>query len=90
MAHQLQRAALEPPGDCGQRAGVRPGANPAGRGVALPAAEQPETQHHQPEGDQSEAADVAGTPITSTQLPEQPVVVAVCAGRLQKRLSECH
>lgn len=70
VAHQLQRAALEPPGDCGHRAGVRPGANPAGRGAALPAAQQPETPHHQPEGDQSEAADVTGTPITSTQLSQ--------------------
>lgn len=69
VAHQLQRAALEPPGDGGQRAGVRPGANPAGRGAALPAAEQPEAQHHQPEGDQSEAADVTGTPITSYSAP---------------------
>lgn len=60
VADQLQRAAREPPCDCGHGAGVRPGANPAGRGAAVPATEQLETSHHQPEGDQSPASDVTG------------------------------
>lgn len=37
VADQLQRAAREPPGDCAHGAGVRPGANPAGRSAAVPA-----------------------------------------------------
>jgi len=68
VADQLQRAARQPPGDCGHGAGVRPGANPAGRGAALPTAEQLETSHYQPEGDQSEATDVTGRRIISAQL----------------------
>lgn len=60
LAHRLQRAAAEPPRDCGHGAGVRPGADPAGRGPAVPAAQQPESRHHQPEGDQSETANVPG------------------------------
>lgn len=63
MADQLQRTAGEPPGDCAHGAGVRLGANPEGRGAAVSAAEQPETPHHQPEGDQPQATDVPGTRI---------------------------
>lgn len=73
MADQLQRAAREPPGDCGHGAGVRPGANPAGRGAAVSAAEQLETSHHKPEGDQSQATDVAGRLIISALLSVQLV-----------------
>lgn len=62
VADRLQRAAREPPGDCAHGAGVRPGADPAGRGAAVPAPEQLETSYHQPEGDQSQASDVAGRP----------------------------
>lgn len=43
VADRLQRAAGEPPGHRGHGAGVRLGANPAGRGAAVPAAQQPET-----------------------------------------------
>lgn len=63
MADQLQRAACEPPGNRGHGAGVRPGADPAGRGAAVPAAQQPKTPHYQPEGDQSQAANVTGTRV---------------------------
>lgn len=75
VADQLQRAAREPPGDRGHGAGVRPGADPAGRGAAVPATEQLENWHHQPEGDQSEATDVAGRPIMCALPAEQLVVV---------------
>lgn len=51
VADQLQSVAREPPSYCGHGAGVRFGANPAGWGPAVPAAEQPETSRHQPEGD---------------------------------------
>lgn len=68
VADQLQSAARQPPGDGRHGAGVRSGANPAGRGAALPTAQQPETSHHQPEGDQSEAADVTGRLFISAQL----------------------
>lgn len=61
VADQLQRAARQPPGNCGRGAGVRLGANPEGRGAAVSATEQPETPHHQPEGDQPQATDVPGT-----------------------------
>lgn len=63
VADQLQRAACEPPGNCGHGAGVRPGANPAGRGAAVPATQQPKTPHYQPKGDQSQATNVTGTSI---------------------------
>lgn len=65
VADQLQRPAREPPGDCGHGAGVRPGADPAGRGAAVPAAEQLETSHYQPERNQPQATDVTGRPIIS-------------------------
>lgn len=61
VADQLQRAAAEPSSDRGRRAGVRPGPDPAGRSAAVPAAQQPETSHHQLEGDQPAAPDVTGT-----------------------------
>lgn len=61
VADRLQCSAGEPPGHGGHSAGVRPGADPAGRGAAVPAAQQPEAPHHQPEGDQPEAANVTGT-----------------------------
>lgn len=83
MADQLQRAAGEPPGDCGHGAGVRPGANPAGRGAAVPAAQQPETSHYQPEGDQSEATDVTGNKLIISALLSQQLVVVTCAKELQ-------
>lgn len=70
MADRLQRAAGEPPRDGGDGAGVRPGADPAGRGPAVPAAQQPEPQHHQPEGDQPQAANVTGKLHMSAQSPE--------------------
>lgn len=65
VADQLQRAAREPPRHRGHGAGVRPGADPAGRGAAVPAPQQPETSHHQLEGDQPQAADVTGTTATA-------------------------
>lgn len=60
VADQLQRAAREPPRRRGQGASVRPGADLAGRGAAVPAPEQPPTSHHQLEGNQSQASDVTG------------------------------
>lgn len=75
MVDQLQRFTREPPRHRGRGAGVRPGADPAGRGAPLSAAQQPETPHHQPEGDQSQATDVTGTMISSTLLSEQLVVL---------------
>lgn len=68
VADQLQRAASEPPSYCGHGAGLRPGANPAGRGSAVPTTEQLETSHHQSEGDQPPASDVTGRPITAALL----------------------
>lgn len=64
VADQLQRAATEPPGHFRRGAGVRPGADPAGRGAAVPAAQQLETSHHQPEGDQPPASDVTGRRVS--------------------------
>ena len=60
MAHQLQSAAGEPSSDGGDRSGLRPGPDPAGRGPALPTSEQPETANYQPEGDQPQTANVTG------------------------------
>lgn len=65
VVDQLQRAAREPPGDCGYCAGVRPGANPARRGAAVSASEQLETSHHQLEGDQPQTPDVTGKWVKS-------------------------
>lgn len=58
VAHPLQGAARQPPGDLGLGAGVRPGADPPRWSPALPAPQQPPGALHQPEGDQPEAADV--------------------------------
>lgn len=83
VADQLQRAASEPPSNCGHGAGLRPGANPARRGAAVPATEQLETSHHQFEGDQPPASDVTGTPITAAQL-----LVFKCVKRRRKTTSK--
>lgn len=72
MADQLQRAAREPPRHRGRGAGVRPGADPAGRGAAVPTPQQPETSHHQLKGDQPQAADVTGTAAATADLLFQP------------------
>lgn len=65
VADQLQRAACEPPRHRRRGAGVRPGADPAGRGAAVPAPQQPETSHDQPQGDQPPASDVTGRTTTA-------------------------
>lgn len=60
VAHSLQGAARQPPGDLGLGAGVRLGADPPRWSPALSVAQQPPGALHQPEGDQPEAADVPG------------------------------
>lgn len=65
VAHSLQGAARQPPGDLGLGAGVRLGADPPRWSPALSVAQQPPGALHQPEGDQPEAADV---PVS---LPEE-------------------
>ena len=60
LAYQLQSAPGEPPSDGGDRAGLRPGPDPAGRGPALPTFEQLETTNYQPKGNQPQTANVTG------------------------------
>lgn len=75
MAHPLQSAAGQPPGDLGLGAGVRPGADPPRWSPALPATQQPTGTLHQPERDQPEAADVPGMEATlrPRRPPEAPI-----------------
>lgn len=81
VADQLQRAATEPPGHFRHGAGVRPGADPAGRGAAVPAAQQLETSHHQPEGDQPPASDVTGRRVSA---------LSGCSSSLRKGSGKSH
>lgn len=71
VAHQLQGAAAQPPGDLGHGAGLRPGADTARRRPALPAAQQPPQPLHQPQGDQPAPSDVPGeaAPLCPRSLP---------------------
>lgn len=86
VADQLQRAATEPPGHFRHGAGVRPGADPAGRGAAVPAAQQLETSHHQPEGDQPPASDVTGR--RSLRCPAAAPVCAKEAAKVTRKIAK--
>lgn len=84
VAHPLQGAAGQPPGDLGLGAGVRPGADPPRWSPALSAAQQSPGALHQPEGDQPEAADVpgkgagAGASASSRRLPLISRLISLC------------